>query len=391
MIINNMTDTDFYKLSQQQAVWHQYPKAKGRYELDIRTKDPAFPLADIIDKIRDEIMSFSQVSLTNDEYKFLESKPWFKHDYLDWLAEFRMNPEEEYSKIYAFTDGTIRMSASGFWHKTILYEVPSLSVVEELYCRHAYNLSDEEALEAAISRLKPQVELLKNHPNLRFTDFGTRRRHSKAVQNGVLAYLKDNCPNLSGTSNVWFAKEFGLMAVGTVAHEWTMGHLALSDRIENAQKRALHVWLQEYGEMLGTALSDTFTSKAFWNDFDIVLSKAYSGVRQDSGDPFTFGRDAINHYKKLGIDPRTKSVIFSDALDFQKVINLYEQFVGEIGIGFGIGTNLTNNLGYKPLSIVMKLLSLNGTSLVKISDSSGKVMGDPNMVEQVCTAYGIEL
>jgi nicotinate phosphoribosyltransferase len=216
-------------------------------------------------------------------------------------------------------------------------------------------MTDAEAIKLAIARLVPKVEMLKGHPRLTFTDFGTRRRFSRAVHKAVLEYLKKNCPNLIGTSNVWLARELGLRAIGTVAHEWFMAHLALVDRIELAQKRALHVWQQEYGENLGTALTDTFTTAAFWRDFDVVLSRGFGGVRHDSADPFKFGWDAIEHYKTMGIDPRTKSIIFSDSLDFPKMIELFETFVGLIGVGFGIGTNLTNDLGFEALSIVIKL------------------------------------
>ena len=390
MIIRHITDSDLYKFSQQQAVWRQYPNAVGRYELAVRTKNPAFPLADIVGEIKDEIMSFENLSLQSDEYFFVDSTmPWIKEDYLEWLSKFRFNPERDV-KIGTTKDGGITVSPQGAWADNILYEVPVLAVIEELYCAKASGMSPEEADEEAIKRLVGKVDLLSSHPSLKFTDFGTRRRYSRRVHGAVLAYLKSHCNNLVGTSNVRFAMEFDMVAIGTMAHEFIMAHLALVDRLDQAQKRALHVWQQEYCEALGTALTDTFTSKAFWDDFDSVLAKGFSGVRQDSGDPFRFGIDAIEHYKRLGIDPRTKSVIFSDSLDFPKMVELFEEFTGQIGVGFGIGTNLTNDVGLEPLSIVMKLMELNGTPLVKLSDVSGKTMGDKRMVDLVKKAYGVK-
>lgn len=391
MIIQCLTDDDLYKFSQQQAAWRQYPQAKGRYELAVRTMNPAFPLADIVEEVRDEINSFENLVLTNDEYvHFQKTMPWVKNDYLDWLANFRYNPSIEAKIMPTATGGISASFFSPEWHRGILYEVKALAVIEELYCRKAFQISEEDAVKLAIDRLNPKIEMLGGHPRLMFTDFGTRRRFSRAVHKAVLKHLKDNCPNLIGTSNVWLARELGLKAIGTVAHEWFMAHLALVDRLELAQKRALHVWQQEYGENLGTALTDTFTTAAFWRDFDPILSKGFSGVRQDSGDPFKFGWDAIGHYKGLGIDPRTKSIIFSDSLDFQKMVGLFEEFVGLIGVGFGIGTNLTNDLGFEALSIVIKLMELNGVSLVKLSDVAGKTMGDRDMTRRVMEAYGVK-
>ena len=388
-IITSLIDSDLYKLSQQQAVFHQYPKTVGRYELAVRTLKPAFPLTDIVDQIREEIMSFESLKLSNDEYVFLQSMPWFKKDYLDWLSEFRFNPSIEV-KIETTKNGGITVSPRGLWHHEILYEVPILAVIEELYCARASRLTPDQAEVEAINKLSRKVAMLRQHPRLTFTDFGTRRRFSKRVHGAVLKYLEAKCPNIIGTSNVNFARQLGFKAIGTMSHEFLMGHLALVDRLDQAQKRALHVWQQEYGDNLGTALTDTFTTGAFWRDFDVILAKGFSSVRQDSGDPFDFGRTAIEHYKHLGIDPRTKSIIFSDSLNFPKMIELFEAFTGLIGVSFGIGTDLSNSVDIEPLSIVIKLMELNGIPLVKLSDAVGKTMGDQEMVRKVKVAYGVE-
>jgi nicotinate phosphoribosyltransferase len=387
-IITSLLDNDLYKFSMQQAVFHQYPKSCGRYDLAVRTSNPAIKLAYIIDQIRDAVMSLESLRLEYDEHVFLRSTPWFKHDYLDWLSTLRLNPSKDI-KVEATIDGGITISISGMWKDVILYEVPVLAIIEEIYCSMVSHLTPDQAEKKAIKRLSEKVILLNRHPRLSFSDFGTRRRYSKHIHKAVLTYLKANCHNMVGTSNLAFAKELGLKAVGTMAHEFIMAHLALVDRLNLSQKRALHVWQQEYGQSLGVALTDTFTTEVFWRDFDFILSSSFSGVRQDSGDPFKFGHEAIAHYKKMGIDPKTKSIIFSDSLDFPKMIALFEEFTGLIGIGFGIGTDLTNSVDVEPLSIVIKLMELNNTPLVKLSDVVGKTMGNPSMVARVKTAYGL--
>jgi nicotinate phosphoribosyltransferase len=180
-----------------------------------------------------------------------------------------------------------------------------------------------------------------------------------------------------------------LKAIGTVAHEWFSAHLALVDNLRTAQKRAMHVWQQEYGTDLGTMLSDTFTTKAFFRDFDVVLASAASGVRHDSGDPIQFGYNVIAHYKKLGIDPRTKLIVFSDSLDIPNTVKIYKEFVGKVGVSFGIGTNLSNDLSSTPLNIVIKLVECNGKPVVKLSDNPTKAIGNPEMIEKVKKAYGV--
>lgn len=361
--------------------------AAGLYEFTARS-EPNFPLADIAGEIEEEINSMEGLKFDSSEVDFMAKMPWFREDYIEWLADSKIRPKRQV-EVEPQRDGSIRIEVAGNWHETILYEVPILAIVEEIYCAKASGLSPDQAEHKALSRLPEKIALLNPHPRLTFTDFGTRRRYSARNHKAVLAYLKDNCSNLVGTSNVWLAKKLGLKAIGTVAHEWFMAHMSLVDRLEEAQKRALHVWLQEYGENLGTALTDTFGTSAFWRDFDPVLARAFSGVRHDSGNPFQFGFTAIEQYKKMGIDPRTKTIVFSDSLDFPKMVALFETFTGTIGVSFGIGTNLMNDVGFNPLSIVMKLMSLNGRPLVKISDVAGKIMGSCEMVEKVCAAYKI--
>jgi nicotinate phosphoribosyltransferase len=181
--------------------------------------------------------------------------------------------------------------------------------------------------------------------------------------------------------------DIGIKPIGTMAHEYFSAHLAFVDNLRIAQKRALYVWLQEYGTNLGIALTDTFTTKAFFEDFGMVLAQTFSGVRHDSGDPIKFGENVIKHYQKLCIDPKTKTIVFSDGLNIPEAIQIFKHFVGRIGVSFGIGTNLTNDLGPTPLNIVIKLIECNGIPVVKLSDNPGKAIGDPDMVQTVRKTY----
>ena len=407
MIIKHMTDDDLYKFSMMQAVFHQYPEACGEYEFKCRNKD--VKLGFLKDEIEAEVKNLENLKLDEKEYDFLMSLGYFKKDYLDYLKDFRYNAKN--CDISCTPEGDLTIEIHGKWVETILFEVKVLAIVNELYFR--YKTKDDPwvskfedqagvlitdmdltklggCLAEGGQRLWEKTKLLKEYPRLTFAEFGTRRRFSGAWQKYVATYLHKECPQMVGTSNVRLAMELGVKPVGTVAHEWFMGHLGIVDDVRQAQKRALHVWLQEYDRNLGTALTDTFTTDAFFNDFGEVLANEFSGVRHDSGDAIEFGYKTIEHYKKLGIDPRTKTIIFSDGLDIPTTIKIYKEFTGLIGVSFGIGTNLSNDTGHTPLNIVIKLLELNGTPLVKLSDNTGKTMGDPEMVKKVKEAYGVK-
>jgi nicotinate phosphoribosyltransferase len=284
------------------------------------------------------------------------------------------------------------ITAEGKWLDTILFEIYILSIVNELYFKATTRF--ENIQEEAHYRLTQKIEMIKLYPQLKISEFGTRRRYSKAWQEYVLIRLIKEVPNnIVGTSNVYLAMKLGIKAHGTMAHEFISAHLALVENISEAQKRAFFSWLQEYDKDLGTALTDTFTTKAFFNDFGVVLSNGFSGMRHDSGDPFVFARNCIAHYKKMGIDPRTKFLIFSDGLTIRKAVEIWKAFAGEIGLAFGIGTHLTNDMAelISPLNIVMKLIWCNGKECVKIGDGKGKGIGGENgMMLEVKKAFKVE-
>jgi len=383
-IITSLLDTDLYKISMMQCVFHQYPDTTVRYEFKCRNDD--VELGFLRKEIQKQALAMDGMRFTKGECDYLRTLPFLTDDYVDWLEnDFALdsnnvNVDEE--------DGHLYITIGGYWAETILWEVPLLAIVNELY--FATRIDDFKAIRYGRLKLYDKIQLMRKRPRMLIAEFGTRRRFSKDWQREVVHTLANDAPNLIGTSNVLLAKELGLKPIGTMAHEYISAHLSLVDNIETAQKRALHVWLQEYGTDLGIALTDTFTSDAFFRDFGVVLAREFSGLRHDSGDPIKFGEKAIAHYEKLGIDPRTKSIVFSDGLDVPTAVQIFDHFTGRIGLAFGIGTNLTNSVGLDPLNIVIKLVGCNGLDVVKLSDNPGKEMGNPEVVEEVKKAYKVE-
>lgn len=384
-IITSIIDTDLYKLTMMQAVWRQYPNAEVYYEFKCRNN---FNLNFIFDDLVDQIESWRHLRLTNDEYDYLLTLDFMKKDFLDFFKEYRINPQLVSVKK---SGDNLHISCRGKWIDTILFELLILPTVNELYFIDYVErgvVKDPVWMAKFLLNQKIEVNNLKEHPNFKFAEFGTRRRFSKEVQEAVLNHMLLNIPdNIVGTSNVKLAQKYNVKPIGTVAHEWTMAHLGIVDNISQAQGRALHVWQQEYGQRLGIALTDTFSTDAFVRDFDFTLARAYDGVRHDSGDPIEFGEKMISHWNSIGIDPRRKAIVFSDGLDFKEAFKIWNYFIGRTGVSFGIGTYLTNDVGINPLNIVMKLLECNGKSCVKLSDVSGKEMGDPEVIAKLKNEY----
>lgn len=378
-IIRSLLDTDLYKLTMQQAVFHQYPRVQVEYQFIIRNGEK---LGFLTKDVQEQVRALAVLELNDDEAAYLSSIRFLKPDYVDFLHSYRFDPSlVRVSNI----GGQLAITVKGPWLDTILYEVPILAIVSELRSNRLVSVEgwkgvDPEVMQAKISQV--------NHYRLPLADMGTRRRFSFEHQRNVVKDFVANCPSFVGTSNVLLAKELKKKAIGTQAHEWFMAHMGLVDNLAEVQKRALHVWLQEYGTDLGYALTDTFTTKAFFHDFGVVLANGFSGLRQDSGDPIAFGYKAIEHYKSLGIDPRLKYLIFSDSLTIAKAVEIYLEFVGKIGVSFGIGTFLTNDVGIRPPNMVIKMTKAVGKPVIKISDSPGKVLGSQRTVEEFRKIYG---
>lgn len=386
-IIESLLDMDLYKLTMQQVVFHQYPNAVVKYQFVCRNQGKK--LGCLAPDVQREVNALANLRLTDAEAVWLGTYSFFKPDYIEFLKSFRINPE-----LITISDnnGELKIVAEGKWVDTILFEIFILAIVNELYFRKTSNFKEME-IEANL-RLTRKIEFIKEYPQLKISEFGTRRRYSRAWQEHVLGRLLAEVPNnIVGTSNMYLAMKFGIRAHGTMAHEFISAHLGLVDgKFNQAQKKAFYSWLQEYDNQLGTALTDTFTTKAFFNDFGIVLSNGFSGMRHDSANPFVFASNCIAHYKKMGIDPRTKTLVFSDGLTVRKAAEIWKTFAGEIGLAFGIGTSLTNDMQeiWEPLNIVMKLVWCNGTHCVKISDVPTKAMGDAEMIVIVKKVYNVE-
>ena len=371
MIINSLLDTDLYKLTMMQGVLHQFPWAEVEYEFNCR--DDGIDLSPVVEKVAAEIDHLCTLRFTPEELNYLGAMRFLKKDFIQFLRLFQLQRDYIDVKI---ENGMFKLDIKGPWLHTILFEVPVLAIVNEVYFRDS---APQPNFDAGCEKLFDKIEHVKaaNAENLSFSfsDFGTRRRFSKAWQERIILILKKELPfNFIGTSNVYFAKKFNLTPIGTMAHEWIMAAQALGPRLLDSQKFALEHWAQEYRGDLGIALSDTVGFEAFLSDFDMYFAKLFDGCRHDSGDPFHWGDRLIAHYRKLKVSPQSKRAIFSDGLSFNRAIELARYFSGRIHTAFGIGTNLTNDITEKPVQIVIKMIRCQGTPVAKISDSPGKQM-----------------
>jgi len=369
MIITSLLDTDLYKFTMMQVVLHQFPGAIVEYGFKCRTKN--IDLRPFADEIKQEIQSLCNLRFTKDELDYLRSFSFFKSDFIEFLRIFQLS--------YEFIDIDVTddfyLSIKGPWLHTIMFEVPILAIISEVYFRNtqpnvSYDIGREN-LRTKIARVKAAS------PSYRFklTDFGTRRRFSKAWHQEVVASLTKEIPEyFTGSSNVLLAKKYNTKPIGTMAHEYIQGCQALGPRLIYSQKFAFEKWAQEYRGELGIALSDTIGMEPFFKDFDLYFCKLFDGVRQDSGDPYRWGERLIAHYEKNNVDPRTKTIVFSDCLTFDKAIDIYKTFEDRINIGFGIGTHLTNDIGFEAIQCVIKMIYCNGQPVAKLSDTPEKTM-----------------
>lgn len=390
-IITSLLDTDAYKLHMQQAVFHRYYHVPVVAEFRCRSSEL---LGVYADEIRQQVQLMEHLSLTDDELTFLRRLPFFQEDYLTWLKTFRFKPEQV--TVNSNDNGQLTIRISGPWREVIMWEVPLLALVSEIVQRDRH---PEITPDDAVNQLRKLLTVFYAQANedkldlsgFKLMDFGTRRRFSYAVQSAIVSMLKNEFPYLIGTSNYQLAHALDLIPVGTQAHEWFQAHQQISPELANSQREALQSWLDEYPDHLGIALTDCITMDAFLRDFDINFAKRYQGLRHDSGDPIEWGEKAIAHYEKLGIDPMSKTLVFSDSLDLQKALDLYRYFHQRINLVFGIGTRLTCNIPHvTPLNIVIKLVECNGKPVAKLSDSPGKtICEDDEFVNQLRKAFDL--
>ncbi|AKL39988.1 nicotinate phosphoribosyltransferase [Serratia marcescens] len=389
-ILTSLLDTDAYKLHMQQAVFHRYPAISVAAEFRCRGDEL---LGEYADEIRAQVALMSRLTLTDAEFAYLSGLPFFRQDYLNWLRTFRYDPQQV---IVENRDGKLHIRIAGPWREVIMWEVPLLAVISEVvHRRRSAQVTPEQAVAHLQTKLAQFKTLAGDLDLSRFKlmDFGTRRRFSQGVQQAIVSTLQAEFPYLSGTSNYDLAHQLGLVPVGTQAHEWFQAHQQISPVLANSQRAALQAWLDEYPDQLGIALTDCITMDAFLRDFGPQFAERYQGLRHDSGDPVEWGEKAIAHYEKLGIDPMSKTLVFSDNLDLDKALTLYRHFYQRINLGFGIGTRLTCDIpGVKPLNIVIKLVECKGKPVAKLSDSPGKtICQDQAFVRALRKAFDLPL
>ncbi|OBC98169.1 nicotinate phosphoribosyltransferase [Acinetobacter baumannii] len=380
-IIHSLLDTDLYKFTMLQVVLHKFPQTHSVYHFRCRNlEDTVYPLVDILDDLNEQLDHLCNLKYKEDELQYLRKLRFIKSDFVDYLELFQLKRRFIHASIDE--EGRLDIRIEGPMVQAMMFEVFVLAIVNELYFSR---IKTDEVWAEGERRLQAKLELIQqyeksqlpNDPPFLVSDFGTRRRYSFEWQKHVVAAFHNTVPNVfRGTSNVLLAKELNITPIGTMAHEFLQAFQALDVRLRDFQKAALETWVQEYRGDLGIALTDVVGMDAFLRDFDLYFAKLFDGLRHDSGDPYEWGDKAYAHYRKLKIDTKTKMLTFSDGLNLPKAWELHQYFKDRFQVSFGIGTNLTNDMGQTPLNIVLKLVECNGQSVAKISDSPGKTMTD---------------
>ena len=377
-IITSLLETDAYKFSMGQAIYHQFSDYKTTWSFKCRNEDVHFT-PEMVEEIKRQIRLYCDLRFKEDELEYLNNIRWIKGSYVDFLRLWKPRYDD-------FTFGTdapcgLTIETRGTWLNTSMYEIPTLAIVNEVYFRMAYDYADlmvsfEEKLNEKVRGLIDGTYELGA-----FSEFGLRRRLSGEAQAMAVLKLKKHNGEYEnsffvGTSNVYLAKQHNVTPVGTMAHEWIMcvGQGNHKHNPAYSNWYALDAWVKEYGVLNGTALTDAITTDCFLMDFQLTFATLFSGVRHDSGDPYEWGEKMLAHYKELGIDPMTKTLLFSDSLNFKEATDIYRYFKGRAKTAFGIGTFIANDTDVPALNIVMKTTACNGMDVAKISDVEGKGM-----------------
>ena len=379
-IINSLLETDLYKFSMGQAIYHQFSDYKTTWSFKCRNTDVRFT-SEMVEEIKEQLKAYCELTFTEEELDYLDEIQWFKGSYIDFLRLW--SPRYEDFHIGTDAECGLTLETTGTWLNTSMYEIPTLAIINEVYFRMNYDYDD--LLDSFKERLETKAKAVeKGEYQLgSYSEFGLRRRLSAEAQELAVDRLKatrdkvaKGTNNFVGTSNVYLAKKYNVTPVGTMAHEWIMC-IGQGDQKHNpaySNWYALDHWVKEYGVLNGTALTDTITTDCFLRDFQLTYATLFSGVRHDSGDPFVWGDKMIGHYKSLGIDPKTKTLLFSDSLNFDRAHEIYDYFKDKIKVAFGIGTYISNDTKVEPLNIVMKVTKCNASDVAKVSDIEGKGM-----------------
>ncbi|MBP3204875.1 MAG: nicotinate phosphoribosyltransferase [Lachnospiraceae bacterium] len=375
-MVTSLLETDLYKFSMGQAIYHQFPSYTATWSFKCRNEDVHFT-EEMVEEIKNQIRLYCELKFTEEELAYLSTITWLKSSYIDFLRLW--HPRYEDYTIGTDAECGLTIETSGTWLNTSMYEIPTLAIVNEVYFRMQYKY--DELMASFERRLDEKIKWLADGTYYisTFSEFGLRRRLCADAQDLAVRKLAKADLGRSkfvGTSNVYLAKKYHVTPVGTMAHEWIMcvGQGNHKHNPAYSNWYALEAWVEEYGVLNGTALTDTITTDCFLRDFKLTYATLFSGVRHDSGDPMEWGDKILAHYKALGIDGTTKTLLFSDSLDFKRADEIYRYFEGRAKVAFGIGTYISNDTDVDPLNIVMKTTVCNRQDVAKLSDVAGKGM-----------------
>ncbi len=378
-IVISLLDTDLYKFNMDQVIFHKHTDLSGEYYFRCRNEGVKFT-QEMFDEINAQIDHLCTLRFRRDELDYLRSIRFIKNDYVEFLRLW--HPIRDYVETALEDDGELKIVVRGPLFSAMQFEIYLLEIVNEVYFRMAYDY--DTLLRSAEERLDAKIEAFNNGTyTFSFAEFGCRRRLSRAWEDVAVRRLAQETKNCVGTSNVYLAKKYRLTPIGTYAHEFVQMYQGIdSIPLVYTNCYAMRDWYDEYQGDNGTALTDTVTTDLFLMDFNRSMVNNYTGVRHDSGDPYVWGEKMIAHYERYGVDPKTKLLLFSDSLDFDRAQKLYDYFKDRTKVSFGIGTFCSNDTCERALNIVIKLQTVNGRPVAKLSDTPGKAMcRDPEYLE----------
>lgn len=372
-IIQSLLDTDLYKFNMDQVIFHKHTDLCGEYHFKCRNEGVRFT-QEMLDEINEQIDWLNKLRFRKEELNYLRSIRFIKNDYVEFLRLW--HPVREYVNASLDEEGHLIVTVKGPLFSAMQFEIYLLEIINEVYFR--MNFDYEDLVKSAEKRLDEKIRRFNDGTyTFKFAEFGCRRRLSREWEDVVVRRLTSETKNCVGTSNVYYAMKYGIKPIGTFAHEFVQMYQGIdSIPLAYTNHYAMQDWYDEYKGDNGTALTDTITTDLFLLDFDRSMVNNYTGVRHDSGDPYVWGEKIIAHYEKYGVDARTKTLLFSDSLDFDRAQGIYDYFKDRAKVSFGIGTFCANDTCTDPLNIVIKLQYVNGRPVAKLSDSEGKTMCD---------------
>ena len=370
-IVVSLLDTDLYKFNMNQVIFHKHTDLCGQYFFKCRNKDIVFT-PEMTEEINAQVDHLCSLRFTKDELDYLRSIRFIKRDYVEFLCLW--HPIRDYVTIELSADGELSVVVTGPLFSAMQFEIYLLEIINEVYFRMNYDY--DTLLESAKERLDAKIKAMNDGIyTFKFAEFGCRRRLSREWEDEVVRRFVTETKNCVGTSNVYLAMKYNITPIGTYAHEFVQMYQGIdSIPLAYTNHYAMRDWYDEYDGDNGTALTDTVTTDLFLLDFNRSMVNNYTGVRHDSGDPYAWGEKIIAHYKKYGVDPKTKLLLFSDGLGFDKAQELYNYFCDKAKVSFGIGTFVSNDTCETALNIVIKLQYVNGRPVAKLSDTPGKAM-----------------